>query len=37
HCAVFLGWDAQHTRREVEQAVATLADRHRVDVDHLVA
>jgi glycerol-3-phosphate dehydrogenase len=37
HCAVFLGWDAQHTRREVERAVATLADRHRVEVDHLVA
>nr|WP_307113983.1 glycerol-3-phosphate dehydrogenase/oxidase [Sinomonas atrocyanea] len=37
HCARFLGWDTQHTRREVERAVATLADRHRVDVDHLVA
>lgn len=37
HCATFLGWDARQTRREVERAVGTLADRHRVEVDHLVA
>jgi glycerol-3-phosphate dehydrogenase len=36
HCAGILGWDAQHTRREVQHAVATLAERHRVDVDQLV-
>ena len=36
HLAGPLGWDAQQTRREVQRAVATLAERHRVDVAHLL-
>ncbi|GAB3285386.1 glycerol-3-phosphate dehydrogenase/oxidase [Sinomonas notoginsengisoli] len=37
HLAGPLGWDGQQTRREVQHALATLADRHRVVTDHLVA
>ncbi|WP_460985768.1 glycerol-3-phosphate dehydrogenase/oxidase [Sinomonas halotolerans] len=36
HLAPHLGWDAERTRREVQRASATLADRHRVEVDQLI-
>jgi glycerol-3-phosphate dehydrogenase len=36
HLAGPLGWDVEQTRREAQRAVATLAERHRVDVAHLL-
>ncbi|WP_433874038.1 glycerol-3-phosphate dehydrogenase/oxidase [Sinomonas atrocyanea] len=36
HLAGPLGWDAQQTRLQAQRAVATLAQRHRVDVAHVL-
>jgi glycerol-3-phosphate dehydrogenase len=36
HLAPHLGWDAEQTRQEVQHALTVLAERHLVDVDHLV-
>ncbi|WP_077487883.1 glycerol-3-phosphate dehydrogenase/oxidase [Sinomonas mesophila] len=37
HLAPTLGWDAEQTQQEVRRALATLSERHRVDVEQLVS